>query len=58
MSEKWAPKLPDRCRCVICSKEIGAEPFLASKPKRGKLAAVHTRCWEAEQKDLKGEVEA
>lgn len=58
MSKEWSPKLPRGCRCVICQEAITAEQsFLASKPRRGKLTAAHTECWEKEQREIKEEKE-
>lgn len=54
MSKEWKPKLPAFCRCVICSETVTeAQPFLASKLRRGGLIVAHTECWEREQRELK-----
>lgn len=47
MSDKeWTPKLPiGDCRCVVCGEKVLAQPFIASKPRRGKgLIIAHTHC--------------
>jgi hypothetical protein len=54
MSKERKIKLPTPCRCVICSEAVTeAQPFIASKPRRGGLIVAHTECWEKEQRELR-----
>lgn len=55
MSEAWEPKIPKygKVYCVICTEQVTAPPFVASKPRRGPVIYAHTSCFEKEQKELK-----
>lgn len=44
MSEKWNPRLPLFCKCVVCGGDISAPPSIASKPRKGSTIYAHTEC--------------